>query len=102
MGADYPGVRKRARWTVTDETVDPPELKSPDAMTVTYGLIGEEPTELTYPAAVEIVEDAEGTFHLDLDCPDRGKWGIRVAATEGVVAVAEEEWLVNRSLFPSS
>lgn len=95
----YPGTRLRASWTVTDETAEPPALESPTAMTVEYGPKGDDPTVLEYPTDTEIIEDDEGTFHLDIDCPTRGTWAIRVAATEGVIAVDEEEWLIRKSAF---
>lgn len=96
---DYPGTRKRASWTVTDETVDPPVLTSPDAMTVTLDRPSGDPGETTYeyPDDAAIIEDAEGTFHMDIDCPVYGRYAIRVASTQGVVGVEEEKWRVHRS-----
>lgn len=98
---DRPGQQKIARWTVVNELVDPPELTSPTAMNVVYGPENGTMATLNYPTDGEIVEDATGTFHLIIDCPTAGIWVIRVAATEGVVAVEETNWTVKPSLIPT-
>lgn len=100
--SDFPGARKRVSWTVTDETTDPPALADPDAMTVLYGKRGELPTEKTYPADAEIVHDAEGEFHIDIDCPDLGTYAIDIIATSGVVGATETTWRISRPAFTAA
>ena len=95
----FPGVRKRVTITVTNETLVPPALADPTALTVEYGPLTSTPTTKPFPADAAIVHDSTGVFHIDIDCPTPGQWGVRAAATSGIVGVSEETWEVDTSNF---
>lgn len=99
----YPGARVRVSWTVTDETLDPPALADPTAQTVLYGYKGDTtPTELQWPDDAAVVHDAEGEFHVDVDCPDVGTVFVDIVATEGLVGATETSWRISRPAFATT
>lgn len=98
----FAGTRIIARWTVTDETTDPPALADPTTMAVLFGRVGgtqNPPTQLDYPADIEIVRDSVGTFHLEIDCPDPGEWVVDVYPNSGIVGAAEKRWSITKTAF---
>jgi hypothetical protein len=95
----YPGSEKIVRWTVTDETVDPPVLTSPTAQQVFVGREGTRATVYNFPDDAEVVEDGEGEFHVLVVSDSPGDWAVFIKATEGVIASAVERWTITAPPF---
>lgn len=99
---NYPGCQKLIRWTVTDETVDPPQLADPSLMVLYAGASGATPTVLNYPDDAAIVRDSIGAFHALVTCDRAGEWAAFVKALEGVVASGVIKWDVDSAPFPQA
>lgn len=79
-------VRVTGTFTDTDGTA-----QDPTALTVYYKDPSANITELVYLTDTDVVKDATGIYHVDIDIDESGKWFYRFKGT-GSAQAADEYW----------
>jgi hypothetical protein len=80
---------KNIAGTATDPTTVVAKIKDPSGNVSTY----------TYGTDAELIKDATGMYHIDVDIDERGLWYYRWEATGAVKTAEESTFTVRQSQF---